>query len=142
MNYLKLPLDFSKMLKIDKSKRCSLEESVAQHLMMQITCRYGEVAGREDFGSDIWELEFDQLVKLHEWEEVVQKSLVRTINTYEKRLYDVKVNVVLSEVDMDISSKTYSEIKRKAVIRVAGRLFQTGEIFNFNTSVYVSPLSQ
>ncbi len=142
MNYLKLPLDFSEMLKIATIERCSLEESVAQHLMMQITCRYGEVAGREDFGSDIWELEFNQLVKLHKWEELVRKSLIRTVNKYENRLYDVKVNVVLSEVEMDASSKTYSEIKRKAVIRVAGRLFQTGEVFNFNTSVYVSPLSQ
>ncbi|MBL4746743.1 MAG: GPW/gp25 family protein [Flavobacteriaceae bacterium] len=142
MNYLKFPLDFSEMLKTDRIKRCSLEESVAQHLMMQITCRYGEVAGRKDFGSDIWELEFAQLVKLHEWEEVVQKSLMHTVTKYEHRLYDVKVNVVLSEVDVDVYSKTYSEIKRKAVIRIAGRLFQTGEIFNFNTSVYVSPLSQ
>jgi len=142
MKNIKLPLDFSAMLKGNIAKKCSLEESIAQHLMMLITCRHGEVAGREDFGSDIWELEFNQLVKLHRWEEIVRKSLIHTINKYENRLHDVKVRVVLSEVDDDVSSKTYSEIKRKAVITIAGRLYQTGEVFNFSTSVYVSPLSQ
>jgi phage baseplate assembly protein W len=130
------------MLKNSNTARCSLEESVAQNLMMQITCRYGEVPGREDFGSDIWDLEFDQHVKLHKWEEIVKKSLIHSVNKYENRLYDVKIKVSLNEIDDDINSKTYSEIKRKAVINIAGRLTQTGEVFNFNTTVYVSPLSQ
>ena len=39
-------------------------------------------------------------------------------------------------------SKKYSEIRRKAVINVSGNIVQTGIPFSFNTSIYVSPLSQ
>lgn len=142
MKYLKLPIDFSTMLKGHGRNECTIEESIAQYIMMQITSRYGEVAGREDFGSDIWELEFNQLVKIYEWEETVRTSIIKTITKYEKRLTDIKVEVNLSEIYTDIDSKKYSEVRRKAVIDVYGVIVQTGVPFNFNTSIYVSPLSQ
>ena len=142
MKYLKLPIDFSGMLQGGTQKRCLIEESIAQYIMMQITSRYGEVAGRTDFGSDIWELEFNQLVKIYEWEERVRVSLLESIVKYETRLTDIKVGVSLSEIDTDIDSEKYSQVRRKAVINVSGNIIQTGVAFNFNTSLYVSPLSQ
>ncbi len=142
MNYIKLPVDFSSMLKGKNTSKCSLEESIAQYIMMQITCRYGEIAGKNDFGSDIWELEFNQLVKIYEWEERVKASILNTITKYETRLNEVKVSVSLNEIDTDINSKNYSEVRRKAIIGVSGKIVHTGVVFNFNTSVYVSPLSQ
>lgn len=142
MKYLKLPIDFSGMLHGGTQDRCLIEESIAQYIMMQITSRYGEVAGRSDFGSDIWELEFNQLVKIYEWEERVRVSLLESIVKYETRLTDVKVGVSLSEIDTDIDSEKYSQVRRKAVINVSGNIIQTGVAFNFNTSLYVSPLSQ
>jgi phage baseplate assembly protein W len=142
MKYLKLPIDFSGMLHGGTQNRCLIEESIAQYIMMQITSRYGEVAGRSDFGSDIWELEFNQLVKIYEWEERVRVSLLESIVKYETRLTDVKVGVSLSEIDTDIDSEKYSQVRRKAVINVSGNIIQTGIAFNFNTSLYVSPLSQ
>ena len=50
MNYLKLPLDLSGALN-GQIQRCSYEESIAQHLMMLVVSRHGEVEGREDYGS-------------------------------------------------------------------------------------------
>ncbi|WP_271783481.1 GPW/gp25 family protein [Aquimarina algiphila] len=142
MKHIKLPIDFSDLLKGKGKKECSLEESIAQYIMMLIISRYGEVAGKDDFGSDIWELEFNQLVKIYEWEEKVRLSLVHAITKYEKRLSDIKVVVSLSEVDTDVDSKTYSQIRRKAIIGVSGNIVQTGVPFSFDTSIYVSPLSQ
>ena len=142
MKYIKLPVDFSNMLQEKSQKKCSVEESIAQYIMMQITSRYGEIAGKNDFGSDIWELEFNQLVKIYEWEERVRVSLLNCITKYETRLTKISVNVSLSEIDTDIDSKKYSEVRRKAVISVTGNIVQTGIAFDFNTSLYVSPLSQ
>jgi len=142
MKYIKLPVDLSAMIRGEGQKRCSEEESIAQYLMMQITSRHGEIAGREDFGCDIWELEFNQLVKLYEWEEIVKTSLIKTVNKYEKRLVNIKVAVHLHEIDTNIDSKKYSEVRRKAVIDISGSIAHTGVPFNFNTSIYVSPLSQ
>ncbi len=39
----------------------------------------------------IWDLEFNQLVKISDWEEGVKNSLIKTIEKYEKRLRNVDV---------------------------------------------------
>lgn len=142
MNYIKLPINFSNALKGNRKDTCSLEESIAQFIMTQITCRYGEVAGKPDFGSEIWNLEFNQLVKIYEWEEKVKKSLFNTIEKYEKRLTNIEVNVSLSEIDNEVQTKGYSEIRRKAIIFVNGNIIHSGVPFHFNTTIYISPLSQ
>ncbi len=140
--YMKIPLSFSKITKGEKIDKCSIEESIAQFIMTLITCRYGEVSGLDDFGCQIWELEFSQHVKLHEWEEQVKESVLKSIQKYEYRLRDIKVGVKLKEVEDDKESKEYSEIRRQALIYVSGIIKHTDQQFNFNTKVYVSPLSQ
>ena len=143
MQYLKLPVNFMGILKEGKQEVCSFEESVAQYLMMMITSRYGEVVSRADFGSAIWELEFNQLVKVHEWEETVQKSLVDTITKYENRLTDLKVDVSLDEIDSNLDNiDGRSEVRKQAYISVEGKLKHSGTRFTFNTQLLVSPLSQ
>ena len=104
MTYLKMPLQLQSAV-AKKLQRCSYQESIAQHIMLLILSHHGEVIGREDFGSMIWDLEFNQLVKISDWEEV-------------------------------------SHIRRKAQITVTGTMDRTNEKFNFNTSLYISPLSQ
>ena len=142
MKHLKLPLDFSSALNGKAIKTCSLEESIAQSIMIQITSRYGEVASRPDFGSAIWELEFNQLVKVYEWEEKVKQSLVDTINKYEKRLYDIDVKVSLSEFEKESNLRARRDIRRKADIFVTGKIVYQDLPFHFNTTLYISPLSQ
>lgn len=121
---------------------CTIEESIAQSIMTQVTCRYGEVAGRPDYGSEIWELEFNQLVKVYNWEEKVKKSLLNTINKYEKRLYNVNVNVSLSEFENESNHLKKKGIRRKADIRVTGIIINQDTPFHFSTTIYISPLSQ
>lgn len=139
--YLKLPLDFSNFIKGVGVQRCSKEESIAQNIMMLITSRYGEVVGKDDFGSDIWELEFSQLVKINEWEEQVRSSLESSINKYEQRLRNISIDVVLSEVDDDFSNKKNVHIRRKAQITIKGIMRDNDIPFNFGTVLYISPLS-
>ena len=144
MSFLKLPLDFSSALQGTLS-RCSLAESIAQQLMLLIVSHPGEVLGREDFGSVIWELEFHQLVKIKDWEEEVHNSLLDSILRYEPRLRDVVLEVRLAEIDddtdKDIKSK-HPYVRRRASIRVQGVIDSTDETFSFQTQVYISPLSQ
>lgn len=142
MAYIKLPINFSSILKGSAQSTCSLEESIAQSIMTQITCRYGEVAGRSDYGSDIWDLEFNLLVKVYQWEEKVKKSLMNTVQKYEKRLYDVKVNVSLSEFESESNLVKKRGIRRKADISVTGKIIHQDIPFHFNTTLYISPLSQ
>ena len=140
MNYLSMPLRLQSA--IDKKlPKCSYQESIAQHIMLLILSHNGEVIGREDYGSMIWELEFNQLVKISDWEEGDRNSLVETIGKYEKRLRNVDVDVTLLEIEEENSNKT-SHIRRRAQITVTGIMDRTNERFNFTTSLYISPLSQ
>lgn len=145
MNYLKLPLDLSSALR-GTLKRCSLAESIAQQLMLLIVSHPGEVLGREDFGSVIWELEFHQLIKIKDWEEEVRNSLLESILRYEPRLRETELEVHLAEIDDgdadgDVKSK-HPYVRRRASIRVQGVIDSTDEPFSFQTQVYISPLSQ
>lgn len=89
----------------------------------------------------IWDLEFNQLVRISDWEEGVKNSLIKTIEKYEKRLRNIAVNVTLLEIEEENRDKV-SHIRRKAQIFVTGIMDKTNEKFSFNTSLYISPLSQ
>lgn len=135
MTYLKMPLQLQSAV-AKKLQRCSYQESIAQHIMLLILSHHGEVIGREDFGSMIWDLEFNQLVKISDWEEGVKNSLIKTIEKYEKRLRNVDVNVTLLEIEEENIDKV-SHIRRKAQITVTGIMDRTNEKFSFNTSLYL-----
>lgn len=144
MHYLKIPLDFSAITKgknLTSESDCNLEKSIAQHLMIIAASKKGEVFGRPDYGSDIWDLEFNQLVKINEWEERVKFSLLEAFSKYEKRLKDIDVKIRLSEIDDDAET-TDSYVRRKAEIKVSGIIIETDAVFNFATLLYISPLSQ
>lgn len=143
MKYLKLPINFSDLLSGNSRNECSYEESIAQYLMMMITSRYGEVVSRSDFGSAIWELEFNQLVKVSQWESEVQRSLEDTISKYESRLTGLKIDVSLNEIDPNLSNiEERSEVRKQASISIEGKMKSSGTKFMFNTQLLVSPLSQ
>ncbi|MBM6844715.1 GPW/gp25 family protein [Phocaeicola plebeius] len=139
MSYLKIPIDLHSAV-TGRLKRCSYEESIAQQIMLLIVSHYGEVTGKESYGSEIWELEFSQLVKISDWENKVQESLAQAISRYEQRLDDVDVSVVLSEINVD--DKKNVHVRRKAQITVKGKIRTTDQPFYFSTLVYISPLSQ
>ena len=140
MNYLKLPLDLSRTLN-GQMQRCSYEESIAQHIMMLIVSRYGEVEGKEDYGSVIWDLEFNQVLKNADREEKVRQSLEATITKYESRLKDIHVRVELTEVEEDVRNK-FPNARQRVRVWVNGVMVRNDQQFNFNTHLYISPISQ
>ena len=140
MNCLKLPLDLSKTLN-GQMQRCSYEESIAQHIMMLIVSRYGEVEGKEDYGSVIWDLEFNQVLKNADWEEKVRQSLEATITKYESRLKNIHVRVELTEVEEDVRNK-FPNARQRVRVWVNGVMVRNDQQFNFNTHLYISPISQ
>ena len=122
-------------------ERCSYEESIAQNIMMMIVSKYGEAESKDDYGSVIWNLEYNQTVFNQDWEENVKKSLEKTIVKYEHRLKNIEVNVELTEVEEEIRNK-YHNARRRVRIGVRGLLILNDNPFYFNTYLYISPLSQ
>jgi phage baseplate assembly protein W len=102
--------------------------SISQYIELIIFTRYGEHRFKPDFGCEIWDLDFELIISESMWEEKLRQSLLRSITQYEKRIYDVHIDV-------------HIEIKKKVEIVVSGKMQQTGENYVFTTSLFLSPLS-
>ena len=120
---------------------CSLNQSIAQHLHLLVTTYYGECKFDQQFGSPIWEADFENISSINVWRNKTGKELEDVIKMYEKRLVDPKVNINMYQeefVDEAVSSKV---MKRKVELRVNARIEATSEQFDFNTLFYFSPIS-
>jgi phage baseplate assembly protein W len=115
--------------------------SISQYIELIIFTRYGEHRFKPDFGCEIWDLDFELIISESMWEEKLRQSLLRSITQYEKRIYDVSIDVHIKEVNKFYPLRNVSEIKKKVEIVVNGKMQQTGENYVFTTSLFLSPLS-
>lgn len=120
---------------------CDVFESIAQNIMLLITTKKGENRYDENYGNDVWDVEFDNGISTTIWENIFVKSLIRQINTYESRLQNPKVQAYITFVEHNYDTRGYTEVKKKVRIGINARLESTGENFNFSTELYLSPMS-
>jgi phage baseplate assembly protein W len=139
MKYLKYPVNFTSLLRGSQENFCKIEESIAYNIMMIITTSFGEIPETPSYGSIIWDLEFNQHIKKRDWEDLVRKSLLKSITEFEKRLSLSEVSIVLEEVD---DKELSSSIRRKANIVVKGSIIESLIPFSFHTKLNISPISQ
>ena len=116
-------------------------KSISQHIELIIFTRYGEHRPNKNFGCEIWDLDFELIVSETTWEEKFRQSLLKSITNYENRLYQVEVEIKMSEVEKSLSIRNITEIKKKVEISIRGKINITGEKYYFNTSLFLSPLS-
>ncbi|WP_462267409.1 GPW/gp25 family protein [Mucilaginibacter sp.] len=115
--------------------------SVSQHIELIIFTRYGEHRYMPEFGCEIWDLDFELIISESIWEEKLRQSLLRTIDKYEQRIYNVQIEVNIEEVNKFYPLRNISEIKKRVKITVTGIIHKTGEHYTFSTALYLSPLS-
>jgi phage baseplate assembly protein W len=139
MKYLKYPVDFSSLLKGNNRNQCEIQESIAYNIMLIITTSYGEIPEKKEFGSVIWDLEFDQHMNRRTWEEQVKNSLFDSISKNEYRLKLTSVVITLDEVE---EKELKMSIRRKANIIVKGIIKNSLIPFDFHTKLNISPISQ
>ncbi|SEB17766.1 GPW/gp25 family protein [Pedobacter hartonius] len=118
----------------------NLGESISQNLELIIFTRYGEHRHNPDFGCEIWDLDFELVISERIWEEKFRQSLLKSITTYEPRLYQVGLEIKMTEVEKIFSGIKIAEVKKKVEIYISGRVNLTGEKYLFNTTLYLSPL--
>lgn len=116
-------------------------KSISQHIELIIFTRYGEHRHNRSFGCEIWDLDFELIVSETTWEEKFRQSLLKSITNYENRLYQVEVEIKMTEVEKSLSIRNVTEIKKKVDISILGKINITGEKYYFNTSLFLSPLS-
>ncbi|MCX2451691.1 GPW/gp25 family protein [Pedobacter sp. PLR] len=118
-----------------------LGKSISNHIELVIFTRYGEHRYHNDFGCEIWDLDFELIVSESIWEEKFRKSLLKSITDYEFRIYNTAVEVRITEVENVYPLRKVTEIKKKVDITVRALIKTTGEKYFFNTALFLSPLS-
>lgn len=118
-----------------------LGNSISQNIELIIFTRYGEHRHNNNFGCEIWDLDFELIVSETIWEEKFRQSLLRSITSYETRLYNVEIEISMSEVEKTFSVRNVTEVKKKVDISIWGKINITGEKYHFNTGLFLSPLS-
>lgn len=140
-HYYQMPLNLGQVIAGNKAATCSLGESISQNLFLLICTRKGDMPGEPDFGSDIWDMQFELIIDQRRWKNAVESSLLNCIKRFETRLKNSKVDIKLEEVEVNYPFRKYPEVKHQATIKVEADLKHSGEPFRFATNIYVSPLA-
>jgi phage baseplate assembly protein W len=141
ISYNKIPLQLSSLLEGNELPNCDLKESITKTLELIIMTRFGEHRHDPTFGCEIWDLDFELIVSENKWEEKLRQSLLKSITTHEHRLSGIQLNVAITEIEKFHLLKQYAEIKKRVDIHLTGIIHKTGESFNFNNSLFLSPLA-
>jgi predicted component of type VI protein secretion system len=136
---LQLPLRTSKIMNKQDHPRCSIQESISQHLHLMITSRFYENKHDEQFGNELWENDFANITRNNLIKEQVKQSLLANILKYEKRLEQVRVDVGVSQ--QDIANRKNHSMKERVEIEVSAKMIKTKEAFTHREYFYVAPLS-
>ncbi|MBC6112728.1 GPW/gp25 family protein [Pedobacter fastidiosus] len=118
-----------------------LGKSISNHIELIIFTRYGEHRYHNNFGCEIWDLDFELIVSESIWEEKFRKSLLKSITDHEFRIYGTSVHIHITEVENVYPLRKITEIKKKVDISVRALIKTTGEKYFFNTALFLSPLS-
>ena len=136
-SYYQLPLDLEAILERRHLPRCSVQESIAQHLYLILTTYFGESRFEPDFGCQVWEQDFEAMTTMR-WKDNVQHSVEEAIADYEPRLARARVTVAVSDFEL---KNVNQRIRKRLEVTVNASLYRTDEPFAFQASLFVAPLS-
>ncbi|MFD2721308.1 GPW/gp25 family protein [Hymenobacter monticola] len=135
--YYRLPLDLEGILERRQLPRCSVQESIAQHLYLMLTTHFGESRYEPEFGCQVWEQDFEAMTTMR-WKDSVQKSVEQAIREFEPRLVRAQAQVAV----MDFELKNVNQrIRKRLEVTINAALHRTDEPFAFQASLFVAPLS-
>ncbi len=137
--YYEAPFNFKRFFEKKELKRLSLRDSISQFISIIITTYFEEYTFDEEFGSEIWETDFDLLVNANVLKEQIKYSLTDQIERYEKRLTNIDLSVELKE-SLTENANTV-RLKKYLLIIVTGTIIKTDEHFRFTGDYYLTPLS-
>ncbi|HEA21177.1 hypothetical protein LCGC14_2556930 [marine sediment metagenome] len=137
--YYEAPFNFKRFFEKKEMKKLSMHDSISQFISIIITTYFEEYTFDKDFGSMIWETDFDLLINANVLKERIKCSLEKQIEVYEKRLGNVNLDVELMEKLTNASNKV--RLKKYLLITVSGSIMKTDEPFRFTGDYYLAPLS-
>ncbi|WDF45921.1 GPW/gp25 family protein [Chryseobacterium sp. KACC 21268] len=129
------------MISNGQIETCDMAESIAQNIMLLIVTKKGENRYDENYGNDVWNVEFDNGVTPAMWENLFVTSLQRQLAEYEPRIVNAVVQANITYVEHSYATRGFSEVKKKVRVGINAKMESTGERFNFSTELFLSPMS-
>lgn len=120
---------------------CGTAESIAQNIMLLIITKKGENRYDEDYGNEVWNVEFDNGISAVKWEEIFVKSLKKQILKYETRIKNPDISAQISIVEHSYDTKGFTEVKKKVKVAINAVIEASDERFSFATELFLSPMS-
>ena len=141
-HYYKLPLLFEKLISKNKELDPSPKgESIAAHVYLIITSKFGESRFDETYGCEIWDFDFVNITNQSNWKTRIVKSVENSIARHERRLMNVRVSLDIKEEDVSNAASNVVSVKKGIRISVTANLTETNEPFTFAQKMFLSPLS-
>ena len=137
--FLLIPVDFESILDKTDLRRLRLRESVGQHIRLILITHFGENKFDKSYGCEVWEYDFEKITSENKWKDTIVTSIEHSLKNHESRIYDVDVNLELT--DEEIIIKGAARIKKRLTINIKAKIKQTGEDFFTNPVLYLSPFS-
>ncbi|HEX9513133.1 MAG TPA: GPW/gp25 family protein [Puia sp.] len=140
LEFYSLPLVVDRIMRKQEHPKCSLQQSVVQNLHLILITAFGEFPADEGYGCGIWDHDFDNVTSAHKLREFIRQSLLQSVQQHEKRLANVRVEILLRQEEVP-DGPDGRRVKKKIDITIAGILQLTNERFNYRDSFFVGPLS-
>lgn len=137
--FYKIPFDFKKLSIGEDARRVVLEESLAQYIALIITTIFGEYKYDLEFGTIIWETDFNLLANPNQLKDLIKESVFEKVKKYETRL--IVTDVTLEVVEDTLSYETNIRVKKRLDIVVYGIIKQTNQPYYYKSSYFLAPFS-
>ncbi|CAM4124347.1 MULTISPECIES: GPW/gp25 family protein [Flavobacterium] len=137
--YYKIPFDYKKLSNGEDTTKVTIEESLAQFISVIISTIFGEYKYDEEFGTIIWDTDFNLLANPNKLKDMIKESIHEKVNQYEKRLTVTEVTLGVNE--NTLSYETNIRVKKRLDITVYGVIKNTNEPYYFKSSYYLAPFS-
>lgn len=137
--FYKLPINFNEIIQKKELEKTSLEHSIAQQIILLATTTFGECKFDENFGSKIWEIDFDLLMNENTLKEIISKTMKQSLLLHENRIKVNEIKVELSEIKFHVQD--LKRAKKKVDIIIDATVKSTNRPFDFKGYFFVGPLS-
>lgn len=137
--FYKIPIDFKRLSSGEDLRKVTIEESLAQYISLIITTIFGEYKYDDEFGTVIWETDFNLLANANQLKDMIKESVHEKVKKYEKRL-------VITDVTLGVSEDTVSyeaniRVKKRLDIVVYGVIKKTNQPYYYKSSYFLAPFS-
>jgi len=138
--FYSLPLELNGIPQKKELARCSLKQSVADNLHLILTSTFNSLSSDSNFGSSIWDADFDNISNPNKQKEAIIHSVQQVIRQYEKRMVNTRVEIKLNQEESSAGNGQL-RVKKKMQIVITGNIALTNETIVYRDHFFVSPLS-